>query len=103
MARDDPHWSGGSLIWVACDTTGLAETQKWRLHDNGEITLATSDLCLTAGWPFLQGVAFLTPSDDKVVIVMNEANAMTPLVVNDKKLGYMYSVVPPKSIQTYVY
>lgn len=103
-ARDDLSWSGGSLVWAVCDTTGQAKNQRWKFdHKTGEVRPVGSDLCLTAGWPFLQGVAFLTPSGDKVAIVMNEANAMTPLVIHDKKQGYMYSVVPPKSIQTYVY
>ena len=80
------------------------KNQQWTIDTiTGETTLTKSGLCLTAGWPFLQATAFVTPSGEKSVVVMNEAPLETLLVFVDKRDGYMYSSVPAKSIQTYVY
>ena len=85
-------------------------------HDvsTGVITAPKVDrsLCLTAGWPFFNAVAFqyLDPTDHKgvrmknSVVVMNEAAVGTSLVLWDKlKDAYLGLAVEARAIQTIVF
>lgn len=56
--------------------------------------------CLTAGWPYLNSVAFLTPNQQTVVTVMNEYPTDTYVLLKDKKKGSMWTALNGKSIQT---
>lgn len=71
----------------------------------GEIKVQSSKgpLCLTAGWPFLTGVAFQDPKGKTVAIVMNEADASTRIILSDKDKGVAWLGMPPKSIQTLMF
>jgi hypothetical protein len=57
-------------------------------------------LCLTAGWPYLSAVSFLTPNEQTVVTVMNEYPTDTYVLLKDEKKGSMWTALNGKSIQT---
>jgi hypothetical protein len=61
--------------------------QRW-VHrpSTGEIRSARSDRqdhCVTAGWPYLSSTAYLTPSNQVAVVVMNEAPVDTYVTLTD--------------------
>lgn len=63
------------------------------------------DHCMTAGWPFLNAVAFVDPADHgrTSVVVMNEADEPTAIVLSDRYHGDIWFGIPERSIQTIVY
>lgn len=72
----------------------------------GEIvTKAGAGLCLTAGWPFLTGFAFQNPvKTETVIVVMNEANTSTNIILNDKKENKNLRFgINERAIQTIIY
>ena len=82
--------------------------QTFRLTPFGELKpLATvvesQDFCLTAGWPFLSAVAFQTPQDEIVVVVMNEAPVGTSMNLVDEAGLELDLDVPAHAIQSIVY
>lgn len=83
-----------------------SRSQRFILREaTGEIMATANGLCLTAGWPFLNSVAFITP-DKKytVAIVMNEAPVSTSIAVHDARRGASLAVpVPRRSILTFRY
>lgn len=60
-------------------------------------------LCLTVGWPFLTGAAFRDPNKKTVVVLLNEADADTKVILADADKGEAWFPVPAKAIQTIVY
>lgn len=56
--------------------------------------------CLTAGWPYLNAVAFVTPKQQTVVTVMNEYPTDTYILLKDLQKGSMWTALNGKSIQT---
>ena len=75
---------------------------------SGESRLRADDeLCVTAGWPFLNAVAFSNPQGKTVVVVTNEASVATPIVLTDKavsgRLGPLSFIIDGRSMETLVY
>jgi glucosylceramidase len=69
----------------------LLDHQVFHVAESGEITTPrVGGLCLTAGWPFLNAVAFQTKVDkyslvsETVIVMMNEASVATSVLVFDK-------------------
>jgi hypothetical protein len=66
--------------------------------------------CVTAGWPFLTGVAVQMGQDEHgkegqiAIVVMNEASLPTSINVVDLEMEKMFSLdIPGRSMQTVVY
>lgn len=107
VAADDP----GVAVDAPCWAPGAYEWQ----YDAAAGELKLRDMCLTAGWPFLQWGAFATPGDGLVVIALNEAPRPVVFdidVVGSNKGGSrgrtdadtttVVAAMPARSIQTYV-
>jgi hypothetical protein len=68
-------------------------------------------LCLTAGWPFLTASSYITPEHKTVLVVMNEADTDTHIILSDTQrnemmgpgLGDLWFGISARSIQTLVY
>jgi hypothetical protein len=123
LARADGENDSGSgalLTLVHCrssiDTFILAATDEFILSNissglsnadlNDPLMVKSShgDMCMTAGWPFLTAVAFHDPADDSVsVVVMNESNDPTAIMLSDTFRGDVWFGIPERSIQTIVY
>jgi glucosylceramidase len=107
----DGNTVGGGLLQLAPCRDALATNyvdQIWDFnHHTGEITTRHRNLCLTAGWPFLTGIAFMseTGMDARVtVIVMNEADISTEVILTDTKSGKDIRFgISDRSIQTIIY
>ncbi|CAK4118660.1 unnamed protein product [Aphanomyces euteiches] len=63
---------------------------------------AGSNACVTAGYAFLQAVTFKTPSDDRVLIVLNENTVDATFKVHTGS-AQVDTVVPKQSIRTFVW
>jgi glucosylceramidase len=62
------------------------------------------DLCLTAGWPFLSGIAVTDGVDSTSIVVMNEAPVDTEVVLHDAvRDQFALLGINARSIQTIVY
>ena len=62
------------------------------------------EMCLTAGWPFLTGVAFRSPHQGTMsLVVMNEAAKDTKITLVDTVKGTSWFGINGRSIQTIVY
>ena len=67
--------------------------------------------CVLYSWPFLTTSAFVTPEQETVVIIMNEANLDTHIILQDDKRtiadgvgkGDLWFGIPARAIQTIVY
>ena len=72
--------------------------------NTGEVRVGAGlGLCLTVGWPFLTGAAFRDPNKKTVVVLLNEADADTKVILADADKGEAWFPVPAKAIQTIVY
>lgn len=71
--------------------------------NTGEVRVGGAGLCLTVGWPFLTGAAFRDPYQKTVIVLLNEADADTKVVLTDKEKGDVWFPVPAKGIQTVVF
>jgi len=92
--------AGGLLALSACDAAG----QTWAFDSQtGVIHARTTGLCLTAGWPFLYGSAFLDHKKKTVVVVTNEAPVDTAFVLSDSRHGTFSSGINARSIQTLLF
>ena len=68
-------------------------------------------LCVTAGWPFLTGSAFQTPAGRTAVVLMNEAETDTHVILSDVQrsvvggsgTGDLWFGITGRSIQTIMY
>jgi glucosylceramidase len=78
-----------------------AQHQRWRFED-GEMKPAMSDKCVTAGYPFAQAAAFVTPENKKVMVVLNENTepAEFDIDVGDRSVS---TSVPGGGIRTFVW
>ena len=92
-------------------TVRAADHQLFALSSStGEITAPNVDptLCLTAGWPFLNAVAFKIPPTEKdkplttSVVVMNEAAIDSPLVIANKG-KYLGLSIAARAMQTLLF
>lgn len=82
--------------------------QRFTISSNGEIKSKVEDMCVTAGWPFLTGVAFKHLKegilDETVVVLMNEASVETEYLLYDKYINKELRLgINARSIQTIVY
>lgn len=98
----------GALIELASCSSGATEQQQFYVNSStGEIIArgdSTASSCITAGWPFLNSVAFNTPDAKTVVVVMNEASASSVIALSDRaRTGTLTFAIPPRSIQTLLY
>jgi len=93
--------AGALLKLVDCTNSS---SQVWMMDEAaGEIKSNVTGLCLTAGWPFLTGAAFVDTSQQTVLVVMNEAPVDSPFVIDDPVHGLFSSGINARSIQTIVY
>ena len=75
----------------------------------GEIrSKALEELCMTAGWPFLNAVAFRTADSTPktVIVVTNEAPAATSILLSDAsatRKGPLGFIIDARSMETVVY
>lgn len=58
--------------------------------------------CLTAGWPFVQAVAGVTPQGATVAVVVNEAAVPVRVTLALEDGANIAAELPPQSIQTFV-
>eukprot|EP01041_Mallomonas_annulata_P011965 gene11965-25063_t len=94
--------AGALLELKTCEDT--SKTQKWLFDDtSGEIKSTLNGFCLTAGWPFLTGAAFVDPLEQSVLVLMNEAPVDTTVVIDDSVQGKFISGINARSIQTVIY
>ena len=79
----------------------------WKFDSNtGEISsnIFGDDVCVTSGWPFLQVGAFVGPSGDKTVIVLNEASEPANYVLrNGHGEVFMTNSIQSHSIQSIIF
>ncbi|EQC37140.1 hypothetical protein SDRG_05367 [Saprolegnia diclina VS20] len=89
--------SGAALTLEQCVD---ADHQKWTFVDTQLVNKATG-LCATAGYAFAQAIAFKTPEDKKVLVVLNEnsEDASFTLTTNDGR--QVETTVPKGAIRTY--
>jgi hypothetical protein len=69
----------------------------------GELKAKSADLCVTAGWPMLYAVAFENVEKNNVVVIMNEAEIHTEILLQDFTHGDMRFGINGRSMQTLVY
>ena len=58
--------------------------------------------CLTAGWPFVQGVVGVTPRGSTVAVVSNEATTSVHVGLRLEDGTVIEATAPPQSLQTFV-
>eukprot|EP00605_Chrysophyceae_sp_TOSAG23-4_P000227 GSChrysophyteH1.ASY1.ANO1.264.1 assembled CDS len=115
--------NGALLVLQKCLSStkrdqGDLEAQAWVYdHRNGELTALGRDssskktsnsrnrheLCITAGWPMLTGVAFEVSSRKIALVLLNEADAGTQVVLQDSKQGSVWFGISGRSMQTVLY
>lgn len=110
---DDVRESGALLALRPCHRIHSVDEEQQQHDDQyfmmilstGEIyALLNQPVCLTAGWPMLNTVSFLTETDEHVTILMNEASVSTTVTLIDvNKASALEVPVPARSIQTVVY
>ena len=110
--RGDVREPGALLELQAClppSKKTAAHQHFQRIASTGEIVVPEVDpgLCLTAGWPLLNAVAFHHDrSKTTTVVVMNEASVPASIALTDSaksKTKVMGFNIPPRSMQTIVY
>ena len=69
----------------------------------GELKAKSADLCITAGWPMLYAVAFENEDKNNVVVIMNEADIHTEILLQDFTHGDMRFGINGRSMQTLIY
>jgi glucosylceramidase len=101
---------GALLTLTPCipkNSDGIDQQQFDYNQSTGEITSKTiDDLCLTAGWPFLNAVSFITEDKkDIVTVITNEASIATSIVVFDNAKGgeLLGFAIDGRSIETLIY
>lgn len=102
---------GGLLVLSPCKDPSSPSyvDQQWNYNEaTGEVTTKAHDLCLTAGWPFLTGIAFKSMSGENmgktVVVLMNEADVSTSIVLHDIVLNKDVRFgISDRAIQTFIY
>ncbi|RHY03622.1 hypothetical protein DYB25_001419 [Aphanomyces astaci] len=96
---------GGRLTLEPCMAADKA-AQTW-MFDGAALVNPSSEHCVTAGYAFIQAVAFTTPDKASVLVVLNEhpwEDASFDIVVQDgKHQQSVPTVVPKGSIRTFVW
>lgn len=111
ISMDEDVLEAGAVLRLAScrlpSASDPAHSQTFKVNAlTGEIQPRAVNLCMTAGWPFLNAVAFKTEKEETVVVVTNEASVSTPIVLADKSLsnrGYLGFVIDARSMETLVY
>jgi len=77
--------------------------QRWTVDpQTGFISSKLNGKCMTAGWAFFQGGAFINPDGSRIVVVLNEATEDVTFNMVDGP-SVLTTSIPAKSIQTYVF
>ena len=77
--------------------------QQWNLNSQGQLQSPQSvGRCMTAAGPLVRNVAFLTPTDNVVVVVMNESLEPVSFQLQQGDL-VAETQIPARAIQTYIY
>lgn len=92
-AVDAPCWAPDAYDWTHRGATGELALRK----------SGGAEMCLTAGWPFLQWGAFQTPDDDVVVVALNEAPRPAKFDIDLGDGTVVGADMPARSMQTYVF
>ncbi|KAH8048216.1 glucosylceramidase [Aureococcus anophagefferens] len=71
-SRDRPGAEGAQLELQPCD--GANRHQRFTHLPSGALVSDADGRCVTAGWPFVQAVAFARPTGDVAVVALNEAS-----------------------------
>jgi hypothetical protein len=90
--------TGEMIPLASLDTDIFSAKNKDKWHQKSD--LHHHPFCLTAGWPYLNAVSFLTPNQQTVVTVMNEYPTDTYVLLKDQDKGAMWTALNGKSIQT---
>ncbi|GMI44283.1 hypothetical protein TrCOL_g12668 [Triparma columacea] len=87
---------GSQLVLEEC-----RESSSSMVYDKkrGEMREEGLDVCLTTGWPFLQGGSFINKDGDTVLVILNEAEAEVGVVIQN---GNMLLSLDGHSIATVV-
>ena len=99
---------GALMLMEKCGGTDEKSEVRQQFHwtSNGELVahaLYAADYCVTSGWPLLSAVAFRDPSEQTVVVLMNEADAATRITVKDDAGAEIFFASPAHSIQSLVF
>ena len=96
---DRPGAEGAQLELQPCD--GANRHQRFTHLPSGALVSDADGRCVTAGWPFVQAVAFARPGGDVAVVALNEAShaAEFDLEVDGDVIR---ASLGPHTIQTYV-
>lgn len=96
----------GALLELTPCGTPVRGHQKFMFDaKTGEIISTLTGYCVTAGWPYLNAVAFTTPVEEghkTVVVIMNEAPIPTPIDLLDNSRQDSFTA-PAHSILTLIY
>ena len=102
---------GGLLVLSPCKSPAVSSyvDQLWQYNERtGEVTTKVHELCLTAGWPILNGIAFKSNSGDNlgktIFVLTNEADVSTSVVLHDTTINKDFRFgISDRSIQTVIY
>lgn len=98
---------GGTLLTLEdCESQNIPSSQTFKVNEHQELVSKgnNGNYCVTAGWPFLNGVAFVTPDNRTTVVIMNEASQATRIIFQDtSKKELMAMAIDAKAILTLIY
>lgn len=95
---------GALLQLVSCgNNKNIAPSQVFKTSVSGELKSKSADLCITAGWPMLYAVAFENDQKNNVIVIMNEADIHTEILLQDFSHGDIRFGINGRSMQTLVY
>jgi O-glycosyl hydrolase len=58
---------------------------------------------MTAAYPFVQSVAFKTPTQETILVVLNENTEAASFTIKEEKGRFYHTSIPANAIQTYVW
>ncbi|KAJ0408904.1 hypothetical protein ATCC90586_005941 [Pythium insidiosum] len=79
-----------------------APHQRWHFKDGEMRSMAVDGKCVTAGYAFLQSVAFVTPTNQKVAVVLNENTEDADVELRDGDM-VLETTIPRGAIRTFVW
>lgn len=94
----------GGLVQLKPCGIGKSSKGLFELTKQGEVKTVDNGYCLTAGWPFLTSTAAITPTGETAVVVMNEADISTKLLITDTNIKSSFTMqLEPRSMVTINY
>jgi glucosylceramidase len=92
---------GTRLTMEECDSKALH--QKW-FFQKGQMfsSLSSTSKCVTAGYAFVQTVAFLTPENKKVLVVLNENSEDAHFFIKMENT-HVETLIPKNGIRTFTW